>query len=251
MRTILAGLALALLLTPRPGEAAPKAGPRPVDPAAVEALAERLEPRLRQARYMDRRCEPVQIPRWEGYETRRCEYQVKDAATGVQKAGLVALLDPSALQLATWIAHACAQAAPEATAADCARHLELRILGQSSGHFPVAGVVLEDVLPEDGVHEAYAFRDGVTVRAKGFEQGTTEPLDAARLAAATGPVTATASKPAPARLAGVTRAEFKAFRPAAKVEGLAWLETVRAEYQRAWRSERNALLEAWLRAHPP
>jgi len=112
-------------------------------------------------------------------------------------------------------------------------------------------VVLEDVLPEDGVHEAYAFRDGVTVRVKGFDQGTTEVLDAARLAAATGPVTTTASKDAPARLAGVTRAEFKAFRPGAKVVGLDWLETVRVEYQRAWRGERNALLEAWLRSHPP
>jgi len=235
MRTILAGVLLALLLAPRPGAAAPKATPGPVDPTVAAALAERLEPRLRQARYMDRRCEPVAIPRWEGYETRRCEYQVKDAATGVVKPGLVVLLDPSALQLATWIVSACAQAAPEAPAADCARHLETRILGQSSGHFAVAGVVLEDILPEDGVYEAYAFRDGVTVRAKGFEQGTTEVLDPARLAAAAGPVTATASKAAPARLAGVTRAEFKAFRPGAKVEGLAWLETVRAEYQRAWR----------------
>ena len=36
--------------------------------------------------------------------------------------------------------------------------------------------------------------------------------------------------------------------PSAKVEGLDWLAIVREEYQRAMKSERNLLIEAWLRA---
>ena len=71
------------------------------------------------------------------------------------------------------------------------------------------------------------------------------------MAALAAAATSTVTEDAFARIAGVTTAEFRKVNPKASVEGLDWLKTVRAEYQKAWNSDRNSLIEAWLAANPP
>lgn len=210
-----------------------------------------IERKLKAARYMEQNCQPVSLPGWEGFETQKCTYSVKDKATRTSKSATVVLLDPTPLKLSEWLVNACKTAAPDTDLKSCTGRLFSRVLAESGGQYPVAGVVYEDLLPEDGVNEAYSFRDGTTTIVKDFTHRTTAPLSPGEIERAiSGPVLRTASKGAFARPIGVTRSEYRQANPDAKVDGLDWLSTVRTEYQRAWKSDRNSLIEAWLRANP-
>jgi hypothetical protein len=127
-----------------------------------------------------------------------------------------------------------------------------RVLKQSGGQFPVAGIVYEDIIPKDGVKEAYGFANGVTTILDGIKHRQTEPLARAELEAALNatPIR-TASEAAFARIIGVTRAEYLRANPSADVTKLNWLAVVREEHKKAMKSSRNALFEAWLAANSP
>lgn len=218
----------------------------------VAALAAHYAKRLQAARYLEGVCEPVSLPGWPDLPTQRCRYPVTDKKTGVAKIGLVVMLNPSPLKLSTWVVNACQFVDPTHPLATCAHWVMWQVLRQSGGQFPIAGIVYEDLLPADGINEAYGFRDGVTTVLTGVKHRATEPLSSEELEAAiTAQPLRTASQAGFARIIGVTRAEFLQANPTAQVNGLEWLTTVRQAYQTAWTSDRNALIEAWLAAHLP
>ncbi|WP_156864304.1 hypothetical protein [Casimicrobium huifangae] len=218
----------------------------------IEAFAAKIETPLRAARYMVDACSPTTIAGWEDYATVRCKYTVTDKKTGATKDGLVVLLNPSSTVLSAWIMNACEAIRPSEPLTNCAQRLFRRVLEQSGGQFPVAGIVYEDILPHDGVQEAYGFSDGVTTLLQGVKHRRTEPFSTAELEAALSaqPIR-TASEAAFARLVGVSRAEYLKSNPSTDVTNLNWLAVVRGEHKKAMKSARNALFEAWLAANAP
>lgn len=235
-------ITIALLLLSRPAFAS--------DMFDATSFAATIEPKLKAARYMEQDCQPVSVPGWDGYDTQKCTYRVKDRVGGISKAATVIMLNPSALKLSEWIINACKNILPSHDLKGCTRRVFGHVLSQSGAQYPVAGVVYEDIIPADGINEAYGFRDGVTCIINDFSHRATQPLTQEQSERAiAGPVLRTASQSAYARPIGVTRSEYLKANPGATVAGLDWLETVRTEYQRAWRSDRNALIEAWLKAH--
>jgi len=214
------------------------------------SFARTIEQKLRAARYMEHNCQPVSISGWEGFETQKCTYSVRDIATGNSKSATVVLLDPSALKLSEWIINACKNVTPGHNLKSCAQRLFRRVLSQSGGQYPVAGVVYEDIIPEDGINEAYGFRNGVTMIIEKFPHRATVSLTQEQAERAlSGLALRTASHAAYARPIGVTRAEYLKANPGSAVANLDWLSTVRTEYQRAWKSDHNFLIDAWLKAN--
>jgi uncharacterized protein YndB with AHSA1/START domain len=212
---------------------------------ALGTIGRFLAARLPAARYMEQRCAPEPVPGWEGFPTLGCEYAVKDRS-GMVKSARVVMLNPTPDQLARWIVSACREVQGDARLDSCADGLARHILTQSGGQFPVAGVVYEDISPRDGIHEAYAFRDGVAVEVEGLAPRAVHSLSAAELTASMeGRVLRT--RPC-ARLQSTTREHYRAAGGAQDVEELAWLAVSRKTYQAAWTSDRNALMVAWLKA---
>ena len=266
LKRAIAGLLASAVLTLASGVALPFASPPAgasslVDQSSsaqqkalipeIASFAARIEQPLRRARYLEHDCTPVRVPQWKGHDTRKCRYTVTDRSTGTVKRGLVVLLNPSPAVLSAWIVNACARVRPSDAQPDCRERVFARVLSQSGGQFPVAGIVYEDLIPADGIHEAYAFADGVTVVVDGLEHRGTAPLSADQLEASlrARPLR-TASADGFARIIGVTRSEYRAAHPDAHVEGLLWLGVVREEHRKAMQSDRNALIEAWLLARP-
>lgn len=201
---------------------------------------------------MEKDCTPFLYPGWKGFDTIRCSYSVSDGKDGKQKSGLVIMLNPSAAQLSGWIIQACKNVSPDLDLAKCAEYLFKRVMTQSGGQFVVAGVVYEDYIPADHVFEVYAFRDGVNVVLNGIKHRRTSALSAAELESSLNtPPVRTVSDAAFARVTGTSRNEYRWANPNIDINGLEWLTVVRATYQKAYRSERNELLEEWLRNNPP
>jgi hypothetical protein len=205
--------------------------------------------------YLGQSCEGTTYPKWEGLPLQKCRYSVTDK-DGSTKSATVILLIPSAERLARWVVHACMEVKGSADAR-CIRKLSKRIIGQSGGQFPVAGIVLEDQLPKDtrdGVYEAYAFRDGVTVCVHGLRNGSTlQPTDEQINEALVGPVKCSGIY---ARVQGTTREEYKANGGTVDVgdsirghRKLSWLEVSRELLKSAWNKDRNELLIAWARSN--
>lgn len=216
----------------------------------IAAFASKIEAPLRLARYMESNCVPLSLAEWVGHETQKCSYTVKDRATGKAKPGLVILLNPSAKLLSTWIVNACRTVRP--LESGCPDRLFRRVLEQSGGQFPVAGIVYEDILPEDGVQEAYGFKNGVTTILQGVQHRRVEPFSPSELdSALAAQPRRTASEAGFARIVGVTRNEYLKANPTATVSGLNWLNVVRDEHKKAMNGDRNSLLEAWLASHAP
>ncbi len=219
-----------------------------LDPAVVAA---EIEARFRHARYLEGMCEEVTTPGWEGFATKRCSYEVVDKVTRTRKKGWVIMLNPSPLQMSKWFINACATVRPRAPARACVRLLSSQVRSQSGGQFPIAGVVYEDLFPADGVFEAYAFMDGVTVINPALRHRNTSALTQAQLEAVlNGKARSTVTQEAPARIIGVTRTQYLKSNPEAQVSGLNWLAVVAAEHKAAMQSDRHALIEAWLRSSP-
>jgi hypothetical protein len=241
MKTIVLGLHFALTAL------SANAGPA----EDIASLATKIEKKLQLSRYMEGKCVATQVPGWEGFPTQKCLYKVTDVVAGSVKPGLVVMLNPTALKLSEWAVNACKKVRPKQPTTVCATYVVNRVIAQSGGQFPVAGVVYEDLIPKDGVKEAYGFRDGVTVFLDGVKHRRTTVFSALELEAAlAASVTQTVSVDAYARVVGVSRQEFVGSNPDASVDGLNWLSVVRNQYQKAWNSGTNALVEAWLRANP-
>jgi hypothetical protein len=191
------------------------------------------------------------VPGWEGLPTRRYTYTVKDQ-DGTTKSADVVLLDPSADQIARWIV----QALVEVTGAydpDQGRRAFKNVIAQSGGQFPVAGVVYEDIIPADGVHEVYCFRDGVTVEVEGVKHRGTAPLTAAEIdASINGKVKRVFTY---ARIQSTSPKMWIDAGGSSDVLGPdgkptdRWRQVIRDEYQKAWTSPRNGLMVAWVKAN--
>ena len=99
--------------------------------------------------------------------------------------------------------------------------------------------------------EIFTFRDGVTARIGSLPSTVVAPADVAADGATVFDAAPSQAKTY-ARIASTTREEFAAFvgQPVATFAGLAWIATVRTEYQRAWGNDRNRLLSARVAADP-
>lgn len=215
--------------------------------ADVGSFSADISKKLVAARYMEGDCQRLEVVGWEGFETEKCTYRVKDSRTKKSKYGMVVMLNPGAERLSAWVVNACKTIRPEYPVGACSDFLLKQVFRQSGGQFPVAGVVYEDIYSEEGVYEAYVFKDGVTVVTDIVKHRDENSIPFGVMEAAINRTPLrTASEGAPARIIGVTRKQFKRFNPKASVDGLSWLSTVREEYKKAWRSDHNTLIEAWL-----
>ena len=216
---------------------------------SVAALAEVLAPRLARSRYLESNPRPVTVPGWEGFPTMLCTYSVTDHALHTNKTADVILLDPDATRLARWMINACNSALGHATTNDL-KKLADHIMGQSGGQYPVRGIVYEDILPENGIYEIYCFRDGVTVKINGVEhRGEKQPTRAEMDKSLNCPVSDVTWVGKYARIQSATREQYQAAGGKENVEGTNWLNISRALYQRAWNSETNELMTAWVKAN--
>ncbi|MCG8600685.1 MAG: hypothetical protein MI807_11125 [Verrucomicrobiales bacterium] len=186
-------------------------------------------------------------------------YYMKDSS-GTIKTGKLIQLNPDAKQLARWIVTCSFEINngryDETTAYRLARHIKS---ASSLGIFPVAGILWEDQYLEngkygsDGINEAYAFRDGITVQLKtgsgrpNIPTATVQVLDNTQLDYA---LSATESDISVvkkyARIQSTSRSEYCNFtkKPTSSVSGNKWRNVVREEYQKAWGKDRNILMLA-------
>jgi len=218
----------------------------------VEDLTAEFDSLLKKVRYMESGDgKPVTVPGWEGLPTKRYTYSVKDK-DGTTKSADVILLDPTAHQIATWIVQAITEVkgAYDPTAG---RQAFKNVIDQSGGQFPVAGVVYEDIIPADGVNEAYCFRDGVTVEVEGVKHRETAILTPTEIEASiNGPVKRVFTY---ARVQSTSPAMWIAAGGGKDVLGAdgkptgRWRTVIREEFTKAWTADRNALMVAWVRAN--
>ena len=193
----------------------------------------------------------VHIAGWEGFPTKRYHYSVTDK-DGTVKSADVVMLNPSAQQIARWIVQAMIEVNGAYSAADGRRAFK-NVIEQSGGQFPIAGVVYEDILPADGKFEIYCFREGVTVMVDGVPHRGTDPMTASQIEQSiSGKVTRVFTY---ARIQSTTPQQFidaggspeilKDGKPTAR-----WMDEIRRAYQAAWKSDRNALMVAWVKGNP-
>ena len=219
--------------------------------AALERVKKYFAANLR-SRYMEQDCEPTTYPGWEGLPLIKCRYQLKDKDE-TQKSATVILLNPSPEQLARWVVRTC-QEVKGSVEAKYTDKLSRHIMAQSGAHFPVAGIVFEDILPADGIFEVYCFRNGVTVGVKGVKhQSPLQPANEEIELSLHGEIRWTGKY---ARLQGTTREQYKANGGTVEVGSSAsgqrkatWLEVSRQLYQAAWDNDRNELMIAWAKGN--
>lgn len=222
-----------------------RAQERPLPPDALRRVKTFFET-LMGSRYMEHNCEPTTYPGWEGLPLQQCKYGVKGQKDAVRKTAKVILLDASPEQLARWVVSTCMEVTGGA-ASRCIGKLSRQIIGQSGAQFPVAGIVFEDIIPEDGIFEVYAFRSGVTVRVHGVTHlGTKQPTSDEIEKSLNGEVISSMKF---ARIQSTTREQYRAAGGTRNVVGLAWLDVVRDLYKAAWGKDRNELMIAWARAN--
>lgn len=192
------------------------------------------------SRYMEQNCQKSAYPGWEGFPTQLCKYTVKDK-NGRTKSAQVLLLDASANKLATWIVSTCLKIKGNANS-PCTSKLSRKVIEQSGGQFPVAGIVYED-LNEDGINEVYVFRNGVTVSVNGIKNGSTQQPTSQQINnSLNGGVESTFKF---ARIVGTTREDYKSFGGKQDVEGNKWLKVVKDLYHKAFNSDTNDLMIMW------
>lgn len=218
---------------------------------AVERVINKYANKLKNSRYMEKNCEPTTYPDYEGLPLTKCKYSVKDS-NGVIKTATVIMFNPSIEQLARWVVNTCMEVKGNASPS-CTDKLFDHVIGQSGGQFPVAGIVFEDIIPEDGFTEIYVFRHGVTVVVSGVEhRSTRQPTDEEIEKSLFGEVKRTFRY---ARIQGTTREEYKANGATVDVgdsktkRKLTWLEVSRDLYKAAWGKDRNELMIAWARTN--
>jgi hypothetical protein len=200
---------------------------------------------------MEDECTSISLVGWENLPTLKCRYHVTDKG-GTKKPGLVIMANPIPERLAAWILNACEAVKPATNQRACARGAFAHILDQSGGQFPIAGVVYEDIIPQNGVFEAYGFHNGVTTRLSGLKHRRTKPLNDVELETilSAAPLN-TITLAAPARIIGVTRGVYMMAHPSVDIDGLKWNDVVAGEHKRALSGDRNFLIETWLAQQAP
>lgn len=193
-------------------------------------------------RYMERNCQATELAGWEGFVLQRCRYN----ALGTE--ATVTMLNPDPDRLARWIITACHEAGA-ADMAKCTSFMRKRVWLNSNAQFPVEGFVVEPESVLGGDSEAplcFLFRDGVTVRTASVK--TQPPADGA-----CGPDSANAEPLKRAynyaRIASTSREELKLIKgmPEVGLSGsgdVRFADAAHIAWQRAWSSDRNALLSA-------
>lgn len=200
----------------------------------------------RSSRYMEQNCVATTYPGWEELPLKECTYSVKGANDPVKKTAKVIMLNAEPDQLARWVVSTCIEVVGDASN-KCTKALGNHIIGQSGAQFPVAGIVFEDLLPENGKFEVFAFRNGVTVRVNGVTHlGTAQPSAAEIEKSLHGEVTSTFKY---ARIQSTTREQYQANGGTLTVTGNAWNEVNRDLYKAAWGQDRNELMVAWAKAN--
>lgn len=200
----------------------------------------------RGSRYMEENCVPATYPGWETLPLKECTYSVKGAHDPQKKSAKVIMLNAEPDQLARWVVSTCLEVVGNASS-KCTKAIGAQIIGQSGAQFPIAGIVFEDILPEDGKEEVFAFRNGVTVRINGVTHlGTAQPSAAEIEKSLNGEVTSTLKF---ARIQSTTREQYLANGGKRSVTGNAWNEVNRDLYKAAWGHNRNEMMVAWARAN--
>lgn len=183
-------------------------------------------------------CREVTLPGYEGLPTKRCVYR-----QGALKAEVI-LLDPDGPQLARWVQFTCESLLPVGRSTErCGLALLRRIASQSSGHFPVAGVVLEN-------GKAYAFRDGVTVNIAAFKNGTRMQLSEEQIELSmSAPVLGWGKF---GRVQGTTFDQYRRFGRLTDINGklvdesdLTFPQLVGSRWREEWGKDFNSLMRAW------
>jgi endoglucanase len=217
----------------------------PLPAEAMTRMTAYFEAR-RSSRYMEQNCVTVTYPGWETLPLKECTYSVKGANDPVKKTAKVIMLNAEPDQLARWVISTCIEVVGAASN-KCTKAIGVQVIGQSGAQFPVAGIVFEDILPEDGKFEVFAFRNGVTVRVNGVNHlGTAQPPAAEIEKSLHGDVTVTLRF---ARIQSTTRDQYLANGGARTVTGNAWNEVNRDLYKAAWGHNRNEMMVAWARAN--
>lgn len=203
---------------------------------------------------------------WPAKSLMQCNYEVEDhLANGSKRKrqGFVVLANPPPERALTWVASACAMAAPKAQQ-ECVQTTAADILGASGTQFPVAGLVWEDLYcgnngkcvydkhgneAGDGVHEGYVFRNGVTVRVHGYRNGTETPASDLEALAFSQVVDGIAS--GYARVSSTSREDFRTYTKRDDIpsghsddDAVAWSDIVGSVFRAALDSDRNPLIEA-------
>ena len=186
-------------------------------------------------------CVTASYPGYEGYPIYKCFYKKIDK-TGIKKNGIVYLLNPTKELAARWIINACIYAKGQIN--DLAiKKIYARIMNQSGFQFPVAGIHYEDMI-RSGIHRAWMFRDGVTVKLKGLRSGTSEQLSSDEIERSlTAEVLDTYSLAGPARIISTKRLDYlTVLDPHKNLSGVLWLALVRELYLQAWKTGNNTLI---------
>lgn len=196
-----------------------------------------------QGRYMEQdvsgACAPSTFPGWD-FPLIRCNYKQADNSVSDGKKASVIMLNPEKDVLAKWIIATC-MIVKGTNIDQCVNKLAYRIITASGSQFVVAGIVLEDINPGNGIQEAYTFRDGVTVKIQnGLPVAFTGNFGTNENNIALDPqnaVLSTASTRGPARIQSTSRLMYTAYMGslAKDVTGTKWLGVVRELYQDAWR----------------
>lgn len=215
-------------------------------PDAVARMTTYFENR-RNSRYMEKNCVPTTYDQWDHtLPLQECKYTVKGKHDPAEKTAKVILLNAEPDQLARWVVSTCIEVVGSATI-KCTKAIGKQIIEQSGAQFPIAGIVFEDILPEDGKFEVFAFRNGVTVRIDGVKHlGTDQPSDDEIQKSLTGQVTSTLKF---ARIQSTTRQQYLANGGNKSVMGNAWNEVNRELYKAAWGHNRNEMMVAWAKAN--
>jgi endoglucanase len=217
----------------------------PLPAEAMTRMTAYFEAR-RSSRYMEQNCVTATYPGWETLPLKECTYSVKGANDPVKKTAKVIMLNAEPDQLARWVVATCIEVVGSASN-KCTKAIGRQIIGQSGAQFPVAGIVFEDILPEDGKFEVFAFRNGVTVRINGVNHlGTAQPSAVEIEKSLHGDVISTLKF---ARVQSTTREQYLANGGTRNVTGNAWNEVNRDLYKAAWGHNRNEMMVAWGRAN--
>lgn len=138
-----------------------------------ESFSKSIATPLKNSHYMEGNCKADNsIAVYGNLPVERCSYSLNG-----QKAE-VSMLNPGPRRLTAWLIEACT--ALSTNLQNCVQKSYNQILGQSGGMFPVSGIVIED-MDENGKGNAYAFREGVTVRIPSFSSATESILTATQI----------------------------------------------------------------------
>lgn len=190
------------------------------------------------------------ISSWKGFELKLYTYKMDrdklNKELGRDLIGRVILCNPSAEKLVKWSVNALLKCGISVNYFNVLQVLN-NIKGCSGAQFPVRGIVYEDIDPQDGTNETYAFFDGVTIEGNGIKistkkkQRVTTNQEDEYLSMTFNDIDEAILY---GRVSSTTRLEYiKAF-PNTDTLGKNWVNIVRIEYQKAMNCDENNLIYA-------